>query len=331
MEDHKSVIEQLKAALPQDIAKLVKYDAVKDWTEDDTEELLNFLKDKSLLPAYDNDIFRTLLTESGVLESLITGAVNAPVSNVVIVSSEGGIENIDEKSSRYDTSAHFDFDYSSAKGQIDAEMQAHIMKGDTWEINKAIIKDRSVFYESKMIARQKAKGINYNKLRRTYSVFFLKDKAFDDERRVRHFMYRDEENNTLSDMSNIIFVEMSKLKEVTVSQLESLSALEMFGLYFGYANNPKYDDVINALIKSKKEVAVMTNVLTKISRSEAKRFAVFMREKEENDAINFKIAAFESGFEKGIIERDDYWIPQLAEKEKALAAALARLAVYEKN
>jgi len=317
-----SELQRLKKKLPPELAKFIVPENFKIWTSEDSERLLAYLGDKSLLPAYDDRIFKTLLAIDGVLAAIITGIVNTEVTNVAIVSPENTIKSIVEKDARFDTVAHFDI--PTGKGQIDAEMQAHIMSGDSWKIDHVIIKDRSAFYASELVARQEAQGINFHKLRRSYSVFFLKQNIFDDGHSVRQGMYRDEYGNGLSTLANIIYVEMDKLKNATVEDLPKLSPLEQFGLFFGYVNDPEHKAVIDELIKSKKEVADMTQHLATISRNETERIAVFLREKAEYDLANFHVGVYDSGKNEGIEERDAYWAPQLAAKD-------AKLAEYERR
>jgi hypothetical protein len=79
------------------------------------------------------------------------------------------------------------------------------------------------------------------------------------------------------DLLNIVVIEMSKLEYTLNKRVEDLTGIEMWGLFFGYAQDPRYREIINAIIKTKEEVGMATELLLEVSQDAAERARIRSR------------------------------------------------------
>jgi len=87
-------------------------------------------------------------------------------------------------------------------------------------------------------------------------------------------MRHDTDNELFTDAIQVMFVELSKLKEVLRKPVDEMSDLEKWAVFFRYAENPDYRDVVNRVIESKEALNVAGELLKGISQDERER-AVF--------------------------------------------------------
>jgi len=85
---------------------------------------------------------------------------------------------------------------------------------------------------------------------------------------------------------------MSKLAYALNKRVEDLTDMEKWGLFFGYADNKMCRDKINAIIQSKKEVGMASEVLLEISQNDVERARAMSRKKflmdRQSDMITSK-------------------------------------------
>ena len=64
-------------------------------------------------------------------------------------------------------------------------------------------------------------------------------------------MRHDIDNGLLSDAIRVIYVELSKLKELLKKPVDKMTDLEKWAVFFRYANVQKYREKVNEVIQSK--------------------------------------------------------------------------------
>jgi len=86
-----------------------------------------------------------------------------------------------------------------------------------------------------------------------------------------------------SDQINIVIVEMSKLGDAVRRPAEDLTQLELWSLFFRFAPDPKYRDLVNNIINKNKEIGMAATLLMEISQDEHERAKFRSRRKAETD------------------------------------------------
>ena len=71
-------------------------------------------------------------------------------------------------------------------------------------------------------------------------------KEFANSFSLRH----DIDNGLLSDAIHVVFVELSKLREIMKKPVGEMTDLEKWAVFFRYAGEPKYRETVNGVIAS---------------------------------------------------------------------------------
>ena len=87
-------------------------------------------------------------------------------------------------------------------------------------------------------------------------------------------MRHDTDNGLLHNAVQVLFVELSKLKDILKKPVDEMTDMERISVFLRYAENPDYRDVVNRVIESKEGLAVAGEVLMSISKDERER-AIF--------------------------------------------------------
>jgi predicted transposase/invertase (TIGR01784 family) len=256
-----------------------------------------------LLPPSEDGIFKTLLTHEDakpVLRDVIASILNIPVAEATVRNGELPISDIGEKRERFDVNC------KTADGkQIDVEMQAEPMRGDSVETGCANLKNRAVYYLCDLHASQEGRGTDYGELMRSFQItlcdftVFPKKKEF-----VSRFFFRDEAGEALSEAAGIVFVELSKLKTAMRKPVSEMTPAEMWAIFFGHADEPKHAKLLREIRKTKEEIEMAHKILTNISKDEKERAhyrsrKMFRTDMEHSMAVSRK-EGMAKGIEKGI-------------------------------
>jgi len=235
-----------------------------------------------LLPPSEDGVFKTLLTHpdaGSVLRDVIESFLHFPVTNVQVRNNELPISDINEKRERFDVNCSV-----NDGSQIEIEMQSQSMKGDSQIINHKIIKDRSVYYLCDLHSKQAGRGIRFDKLLRSFQVTFCDFTVFPERADfINKFRFRDEKGMDLSDATEIIFIELSKLGDIINKPADDLTGEEQWNIFFAYGGDRKYIDLINRLCEVRNEIKMAKEVLNTISRDENERARFRARWKFERD------------------------------------------------
>lgn len=231
-------------------------------------------KDLDILPPSDDRVFKLILspeTSKPILKDLISSIIQRPVIEVEVRNSEIPPEDSQEKAERLDVNCRID-----DGSQIDLEMQAsHIEEENDGQHQN--LKGKSVYYLCDLHSSQPSKGLQrYDKLARTYQVTFCSYTVFAERGSyVNSFSMRhDEDNALLSDALHVVYVELSKLKEIAAKSVDDMTDLEKWSIFFRYASERNYRETVNKVIESKEALQMAGDILMNISQDERER-AVF--------------------------------------------------------
>jgi predicted transposase/invertase (TIGR01784 family) len=223
-----------------------------------------------ILPPWEDGVFKTLLTHPDakpVLRDVIASILQIPLADVDVRNTELPISSFDEKRERFDVNCR-----TEDGKQIDVEMQAAPMTGDSAARGHENLKNRSVYYLCDLHASQEGRGADYVNLMQSYQIMFCGFTVFQKRRNfIGHFRLRDEEGFVLSDAVGIVFVELSKLDAAMAKPARELTPEEMWAVFFGHANEPEWSGLMHEIIAAKEEIKVANELLTSISKDEIER------------------------------------------------------------
>ncbi|MDR1359237.1 MAG: Rpn family recombination-promoting nuclease/putative transposase, partial [Coriobacteriales bacterium] len=218
-----------------------------------------------ILPAYDDAVFKTLLTHpdaAPVLRDVVSAILMTEVEEVVVRNTELPIDDIGEKRERFDVNCR------TAGGELVAmEMQSVPMRGDNAVYGHANIKARSVYNLCDLHSSQPGRGVDYQDLMRSYQVIFCNYDVFPKQSSfVSRFTLRDEEGRELSEAICAVFVELTKLDSVTTKDAADMTPLEAWSVFFAKAHEPECRKLITDIADIKKEVSMASSLLESISQ-----------------------------------------------------------------
>ena len=230
-----------------------------------------FPKDLEILPPSDDRVFKRILTTPDVkpaLIDLVSSIIEKPVKDVIIRNSEIPPEDNNEKAERLDVNVRTD-----DESQVDLEMQASSIEEDPGgeHLN---LKGKSLYYLTDLHSSQPSKGIRrYDKLAKTYQVTFCSYTVFPNSPDyVNSFSFRNNKNyEQLSDVLNVLFVELTKLKQIMDKDVSDMTDLEKWAIFFRYANESQFRETVNKVIESKEALKVAGSALMSISQDEVER------------------------------------------------------------
>ena len=248
--------------------------------------------DIDILPPSDDRVFKLILTSpeaKPVLIDLIASTIRRSVVDVVVRNNELQLSDTEEKAERLDVNCRID-----DGSQIDLEMQASYIEEMGGEHKN--LKGKSIYYLCDLHSSQPSKGVRrYDKLAQTYQVTFCYYTVF---KKLKDYvnsfsMRHDTTNELLSDAIHVIYVELSKLKEVIKKPVDDMTDLEKWAVFFRYANVPEYRETVNKVIESKEVLKMAGNLLMSVSKDEHER------------AINRSRRMYQSDLESNLATAED--------------------------
>ena len=261
-----------------------------------------FPKDLEILPPSDDRVFKRILTTPDVkpaLIDLVSSIIEKPVKDVIIRNSEIPPEDNNEKAERLDVNVRTD-----DESQVDLEMQASSIEEDPGgeHLN---LKGKSLYYLTDLHSSQPSKGIRrYDKLAKTYQVTFCSYTVFPNSPDyVNSFSFRNNKNyEQLSDALNVVFVELTKLKQIMAKDVSDMTDLEKWAIFFRYANESQFRETVNKVIESKEALKVAGSALMSISQDEVERAVYRSRRMFQTDLQSNLATAEDRGSKNRAIE-----------------------------
>ena len=251
-----------------------------------------------LLSPSDDRVFKLLMSHSDagpVLKDVVSAIIGRKVKKVFVRNNELPSEDILEKQERLDVNCVTD-----DGEQIDLEMQASRME-EAKDNRHANLKRKSLFYLCDLHSSQSMKGKSYADMSRTWQVTFCTYTVFPGDRKYfRTATMRDEDGNVMTDDITMAFVELGKAADFAKKPVNELTPLEMWAIFFGYANRTEYGEVMKAIFKKKKEVDMAGVLLKSISKDERERAVLRSRRMFQTDMESNRITAERRGEARGI-------------------------------
>ena len=254
-----------------------------------------------ILPPSDDGVFKTLLTHPNAgpcLRDIIASNIGLPVKEATVRNTELPISDVLEKRERFDVSCEID-----GGDQVEVEMQADPIEGDNLSNKHRNIRGRAIYNVCDLHSSQKSVRVPYGRLARTYQITFCDYTVFENRKSCFHcFSFRNAEGEELLDAVSILFVELSKLKQIRGKAVGEMTNAEMWAIFLAYANKPKHRELLNKIISAKEEIKMAYDLLTSISQNADERARFRARRKFQMDMEHSRIVSFEAGELKGRLE-----------------------------
>ena len=218
-----------------------------------TDKKFGEIEVPEILPPSDDGVFKTLLTHPNArscLRDIISSNIGLPVTEVTVRNTEFPISDILEKRERFDVSCEID-----GGGQVEVEMQADPMNGDSLAGGHRNIRSRAIYNACDLHSSQSGIGVQYGDLARTYQITFCGYTVFDGrEDCFNRFSFRNKDGEELHDAVSIIFVELSKLSRIMRKPVAEMTAAEIWALFLACANKPGHRSLIGEVIAAREEI-----------------------------------------------------------------------------
>ena len=258
--------------------------------------------DADILPPSDDRVFKLLLTDPGAksgLIKLISAIIGRKVVDVTLYPNEPPAGSTEEKAERLDVNCKID-----DNSQVNLEMQASRLQEDTGDQHKNL-KGKSVYYLTDLHSSQPAKGLRrYDKLARTYQITFCSYTIFPEQPDyMNSFSLRhDTTGDLLCDAIQLVFVELSKLKDILDKPVGEMTVLDKWSLFLQYAPDREHREKVNEVIASEEVLSMAGELLMSISQDEVERARFRSRRKFQTDYQSDMATARDNGIQIGRAE-----------------------------
>ena len=105
----------------------------------------------------------------------------------------------------------------------------------------------------------------------------------------------------LSDAIHVVYVELSKLREIMKKSVSNMTDLEKWAIFFQYASEPTYRETVNQVIASKEVLQMAGELLMSISQDERERAVFRSRRMYQTDLQSDLATAEDRGERRGRI------------------------------
>ena len=262
-------------------------------------------EDADILPPSDDRIFKLILASPDgkpALKDLVSALLGRKVVDVVVRNSEIPPADTQEKAERLDVNCGVE-----DGSQIDLEMQASRIEEEDDKSDDGFqnIKGKGIYYLCDLHSSQPSRGIRrYDRLARTYQVTFCNYTIFPgrDDYLNTFSIRHDKDNGLLSDAVHMMFIELSKLREIREKPVADMTDLEKWAVFFRYADIKRYRDKVNKVIRTKEAMQMAGDLLMSVSKDERERAVYRSRQMYQTDLQSNLHTAYDNGEKKGRAE-----------------------------
>ena len=176
-----------------------------------------------------------------------------------------------------DKKSEMDIEVITDRGErIDIEIQLLRMRG---------FEERMVYYGGKLINESLENGEDYEKMKKCKVLSIVDFTLFTDNEKVQNcFRFKEVEDNfELTDVLEIVFLEMGKLDE-TLS-IEELNVVEKWLYFLKHVDDPQRQEQIQEILRESEGINVAMEILKEVSADEQLRTRIRFQEKAERDRI----------------------------------------------
>jgi len=156
------------------------------------------------------------------------------------------------------------------------------------------MKERTIYYQSKLITEQITSGQNYSEIKRVVSIIITNDIFFPEDKLYHHqFRYRTLDGNELTNLSEINILELKRLPKIADNtQL-------WYWMQFIKSDD---EEVIDMLAQNNPHIKKAVGILKELSADERTRMLYEDREKTRRDIESMIGGARKEGRVEGIVE-----------------------------
>jgi predicted transposase/invertase (TIGR01784 family) len=272
-----------------------------------------------ILAPYENDVFHAIMTLPEAHLALV-GTVGAfigrKLKTATLRNNSMPSRDKDAKQENLDVNCVVDGEDGD---QCAIEMQATHMRGDSKANYHRNIKWRSVFNACDLHVNQRGSGRDYEEFVRSYQIMLCNYRVFDGTGDpAEPFTFRNRAGRELCNAVTVVFVDLTKAKEIAEKPVEEMTDAEAWIVFFALANKPKYRQTIEEITKTWEGIAVANETLLSISqdadeRARLRSHRIWLQDREHDMAVARK---------EGRAELE----PLLAEKDAVIADQAALIA-----
>jgi predicted transposase/invertase (TIGR01784 family) len=250
----------------------------------------------------DDLVFKTMLSSNTedsreALRSLLSACTQREISAVQVTNNELIPVHLDAKASRLDVHVTFN------DGEVaDLEMQIDKSADD--------LRARAVFYTAMLLSTQSRKGHSYREIKRVYQIFFLNCTLFHHSNKLprRYFYMEEKEHDRLTEATEIIFYEMTKLeqkvRDIQAGKLDinNLPEDEKWCIYFRYRHEEQTAELIKKLYRKEEGIMRAEKAVAGIDRNYLKAIRKMGEIKNSMDRAQERYEARREGRAEGLLE-----------------------------
>ena len=127
--------------------------------------------------------------------------------------------------------------------------------------------------------------------------------VFSEKKGFSHtYSMRDEAGEELLDSLNVVFVELTKLKDILLKPVEEMTTLEMWSLFLQYVDKEEYNVLIDKIAQRRGEIKMAKEALIHVSQDERERAINRSRRMWQNDYESNMNTSRAIGLEEGKLE-----------------------------
>ncbi len=245
----------------------------------------------ALLNPRADPIFKSLFTTNSMeshqaLTCFLCDLVGKTVTDVVLQPNEIPQESTSDKQAEFDITC-----------KIDNEVANIEMQGRNINDNYG---KRTEYHVAHVLNHYTTKGDLWDDTPKVFQISvlnFIFDKA--EKNCFNHYVLRNEHGRVISQTLNVLFLELPKVLPLK-DDIKTLTAVEMWGKFFLYANNPEKQDFVSELAKANRGIQMAVRVIHSMSQDELNWYresSYWMRVSDDKTMIN---TATRRGLEKGM-------------------------------
>jgi predicted transposase/invertase (TIGR01784 family) len=245
------------------------------------------------------------------LRFVVSRALETPIEQVTVLTVQLPIEHDKDKNESFDVNCK-----ATISGELcEMEMQANPMKGDSRKNSHANIRSRAIYNLTDLHSSQEAKGYHYDLLARSYQITFCRYQVFKDLKNfLNRFCFRNNQGRLLHNAVEIIFIELSKLKEVMKKDPKYMTSLEAFSVFLAVADQGKHKNLLKRIMEDKEEIMLASKILSRMSNDPVEQARYRARRIFERDQAHSLAVARDEGMAKGKAEGKAEGIAEVAQK-----------------
>jgi predicted transposase/invertase (TIGR01784 family) len=161
-------------------------------------------------------------------------------------------------------------------------------------------KKRSQFVISKAYSSQEISGEKYSALQKCYLICIINFTLLEEPvGLVTDYLFRDVNGRELTDDETILFIQLPEVDKILDKSVGSMSAQEMWAIFFRYMADKSKRDKLNEIIGRKEGIKMAANMLYEISQDEQARIQYENELLADLDVRSWVSDALEDGYKDG--------------------------------